>query len=232
MKLAIIFAVVFTILFCGVLYCQSEKKEIKVFADMTDIPYGDKTKNVILKGSVRILHNDITVKSEYVEYNKDKNLATSPGKVYVTAPEADIESDKGIGDFKNRTVKAQNNVLATIRRSFTEEIKDRDKREDVRKEITEDVRVKADYGEYNYRDKLLTAKGNVVITEKDRVIIADQVTYNVREEIFTLTGNVRGTDTEGQTFASPGPVTVSIKDGNEYVKAPNAGISFFVEDEE
>ena len=108
-------------------------------------------------------------------------------------------------------------MLATIRRSFAEKIKDPEKRTDVEKEITEDIRVRADYGEYNYKDKILLARGKVVITEKDRVIMADEVTYNVKDEVFILTGSVKGTDTEGQTFASPGPVTVSVKDGNEYI---------------
>ncbi|MBP5275113.1 MAG: LPS export ABC transporter periplasmic protein LptC [Abditibacteriota bacterium] len=232
MKKAFAIALVLTVLLGGMLYSAAEKKEIKVFADMTDIPYGDKNKNVILKGNVRILHNDITLKSEYVEYNKDKNTAFSPGKLFATAPEADITADKGTGDFKNKIVKAEGNVSAVIRKSFTENIRDPEKRADVEKEITRDITVTAGHGEYDYKARIITARDAVTIKEKDRVILADSVTYDIKTEIFTLNGQVRGTDSAGQTFSSPGPVTVSVKEGNEYIKAPNAGISFFVEEDE
>ncbi|MBR4749532.1 MAG: LPS export ABC transporter periplasmic protein LptC [Abditibacteriota bacterium] len=232
MKKTAALIIILVVLFGGILYSETDKKEIRVFADMTDIPYGNKDKNVALKGNVRILHDDVTIKSDYVEYNSSAKTAVSPGRVTLSSPEADIISDKGSGNFRTRIVTAESNVSARIHRRFTEKISDPEKRADVEKEITEDIIVKADGGQYNYKDKLLTCRGNITITEKDRVILADSLTYNVRDEVFTLEGNVKGTDSEGQTFASPGPVTVSVKDGNEYIKAPNAGISFFVDDEE
>jgi len=211
---------------------DTNKKQVKIYAEDSDIPYGDTNKIITLKENVKINHEDIEVKSDYVEYNKKKNIANSPGKIFVTSDDFNIEADKGTGDFDNKICKAQNNVKALLKRSFISKIENKDKRSDVEKEITDDIRITSDYAELDYKNKIITAKGNVIIKEKNRTINADNVKYNINTEIFYLNGNVTGIDENNQTFSSQGEVVISIKDGNEYIKAPQAVFSFFVDTEE
>lgn len=233
-----IVTLIIAILAFGILYAQAKnsnppnKKQIKVYADDTSIPYGDKNKNIALKGNVTITHEDITVTSDYVEYNKEKNIANSPNKITMNSKNADITADKGTGDFTNKLCKAQGNVSGLIKRNTIEDIKNEEKRKDAEKEITEDIQTISSYAEYDYKNKIITLKGAVTIKEKKRTITAENVTYNINTEIFHLNGNVQGTDENNQTFSSPGEVIVSVKDGNEYIKAPKANTTFFVDSED
>ena len=65
---------------------NSSKKLAIVYAEDSDILYGDTNKTITtLKGNVKINHEDIEIKSDYVEYyvehNNKKYIANSPGKI-------------------------------------------------------------------------------------------------------------------------------------------------------
>jgi len=210
----------------------NNKTKIKVYADDTSIPWGDKEKNITLDGNVSITHDTTNLKSSHVIFNQDKKIADSPGKVAIVSKETDFVADSGTCNFNNKLFKVFGNVNGIIKRENVNDIENQKKKDDASKEITEDIKFSCDYAEYNYKTKILNANSNIVIIEKDRKITAEKVKYDANTEVFYLNGNVVAVDGDGQTFKSPGEVIVSVKDGNEYIKAPKVNSTFYVDTEE
>ncbi|MBQ7256858.1 MAG: hypothetical protein IJS60_04120 [Abditibacteriota bacterium] len=208
---------------------KKEKAKIKVTADNTSIPWGETGKNITLKGNVNIVYENYKLMSAYVIFNTETKFADSPGKISVVSEKADFTADKGNTNFKDRICRAQGHIQGFIKKEVAKDIKNEKRKENVQKEITENIKFWCDSGEYNYKTKILSAKGNIKISEKDRVITCDTLKYDANTEIFYLNGNVRGEDKEGQIFMSPGEVIVSVKEGNEYIKAPQVQSTFYVD---
>lgn len=229
-KILSVFLIVF--LLTGTFSFGQEKKQkskITVSADNTSIPWGENNKNITLRGNVSIIHEDIKILSAYVIFNQETKYAQSPGKVTVNSKKTYFTSDKGEADFKKKICNAKGNIKGYIKKENINEIKNKTKKDNIKKEITENINFECDEAEYNYRTKILNAKGNIKITEKDRIITCNELKYDSNEEIFYLNGNVIGSDSKNQSFRSDGEVIVSVKDGNEYVKAPKVESVFYID---
>ena len=212
---------------------KKEKAKIKVTADNTSIPWGETGKNITLKGNVNIVYENYKLMSAYVIFNTETKHAESPGKISVVSKECNFTADKGDANFKSRLCNASGHIQGFIKKEVSNDIKNKKRKENIQKEITENINFWCDRAQYNYKDKILNAVGNIKISEKDRIITCDNLKYDANTEIFYLNGNVKGEDKEGQIFLSPGEVIVSVKEGNEYIKAPQVQSTFFVDlDEE
>ena len=170
--------------------------------------------------------------SAYVIFNKESKFAESPGKIIVISKDTEFSADKGNANFKTKICKAYGNINGIIKKEVTNEIKNNKRKENIQKEITENINFNCDICEYNYKNKILNANGNIKISEKDRIITCEKLKYDSNTEIFYLSGNVKGVDKEGQTFFSDGEVIVSVKEGNEYIKAPQVKSTFYVDIDE
>ncbi len=80
---------------------------------------------------------------------------------------------------------------------------------------TTDVPALIQAEEINFDENLgvITAKGNVEITQNDRVLQADAVSYNLRSEVVTASGNVRLVEPSGEIiFAEFAEVTGDLRE--------------------
>ena len=72
---------------------------------------GAKENKVYLKGNVKFTHGDTVLTCDEVEWDRDTQIAVSPGKVTITDPECDITGDKGTAYFKKRIGVVEGNVI-------------------------------------------------------------------------------------------------------------------------
>jgi lipopolysaccharide assembly outer membrane protein LptD (OstA) len=84
---------------------------------------------------------------------------------------------------------------------------------------------------YYYKDKRAEATGPVTVTRKTQVVTGDSGVYTANDEIVSLTGNVHGKDEKNQTFDAPS-VKMCVKEGAEWMEAPDVKATFYVKDEE
>lgn len=78
----------------------------------------------------------------------------------------------------------------------------------------EPIGFEADRVEYNDNDKLMTAKGNVVLRHEDQSVRADAVTWNSETSQILASGNVRLVDADGnQMFTDSVELTDDLKTG-------------------
>lgn len=76
------------------------------------------------------------------------------------------------------------------------------------------VLITADEVGYDQKNKIVTARGNVEISQEDRVLKADEVTYNQQTRVVIATGNVSLTEPTGEImFADRVEITDDLKDG-------------------
>ncbi len=76
------------------------------------------------------------------------------------------------------------------------------------------VLITADEVGYDQKNGIVTARGNVEISQDDRVLRADSLTYNQRTRIVIASGNVSLTEPTGEVmFADRVEITDDLKDG-------------------
>lgn len=188
-------------------------------------------KMVLMKGNVKFTHGDTTLTSAEINWDENEKVAQSPGKLTITDPECDITGDKGSGYFKKRLGVVEGNVVMQLKpqKQSTTTADDASVREKLNKPTT----VTCKKIEYQYRTKVATATGGVEFRQTNRTASADSAVYDQKKELLTLKGNVKGIDEYGQTFAAPGTVRISLKEGDEWMEAESASASFKVDlDEE
>ncbi|MGC8862348.1 MAG: LPS export ABC transporter periplasmic protein LptC [Armatimonadota bacterium] len=189
---------------------------------------------ILLTGGVRFTHGDTVLTCDEVQYDRDTNVAVSPGKVRITDPNCDITGDRGTAYFKKRIGVVEGNVTLLVKPRPEEEkpSDDRGSAESIRAKLAKPTMVTCQKLEYNYRTKVATASGGVFLKQEKRSASAQKLVYDEKNEIITLLGDVKGVDEDGQTFSAPEKVVMCVKKGAEWMEAPNATATFKVETEE
>jgi lipopolysaccharide assembly outer membrane protein LptD (OstA) len=203
-------------------------------ADLARTVWDKNTTKVLLTGSVKFTHGDTVLTCDEVRYDRDANIAVSPGKLSITDPECDITGDKGAAYFKKRIGVVEGNVTMLVKPKKSEEQASNKEgsSESIRAKLAKPTTVTCQKLEYNYRDKIASATGGVVLKQERRTANANKLIYDENNEIITLLGDVHGVDEDGQTFSAPDKVTICVKKGAEWMEAPNASATFKVETEE
>lgn len=205
-------------------------------ADFTKIKWGNDEKTTLYKGHVKFTHGDTTLTSDEILYDVKVKTATSPGSVNITDPECDITGNSGFADFKKKLGIIEGKVVMLLKPKLTpeEEKARQDKNSNnIEAKIKEQTTVTCPKLEYQYKTKIATATGGVLFTQRNRTANADKAIYDVKAEKLTLIGHVKAVDEDGQVFASPDKVIISLKKGDEWMEATNASGSFKVDlDEE
>lgn len=212
---------------------ESKKKEpdiVHVKADITHSAWGD-TNKTLLKGHVEMTHGDTILTSDLVDCDNTKGVKTavSPGKINITNPECDIVGDKGTAYFLKKLGVVEGDVILTVKPKVTEQERANADKDDVRMQYKERTVITCKKLDYLYKQKLATMTGGIVFTQKKRKASSDSAVYDQAKEILTLDGNVKGLDEQGQTFSAPGKVIISLKEGDEWIEAPNATATFKVD---
>ncbi|MBI2843849.1 MAG: LPS-assembly protein LptD [Armatimonadetes bacterium] len=183
-----------------------------------------------ITGNVVIEHLDTTLTANQVEYNEKTKIATAEGNLKIVDPESVITGKKGIAYFKERKTVIEGDV-----KLVTQPKKNGDaggNPDSMRARLRGRSTITCDKMEYQYRNKVATAEGNLKVVQKDRTLDAKKAVYDVKQEFVTLTGGVHVKDEKGQTFTSPGTVKASLKEGAEWIEAENGSAMLKVNLEE
>jgi lipopolysaccharide assembly outer membrane protein LptD (OstA) len=212
---------------------QTKTEDVVVKAELSKSIWGKENK-VYLKGHVSLTHGDTVLTCDEVVYDKDAQVAVSPGKVVITDPECDITGDKGTAYFKKRIGVVEGNVTMLVKPKKTEEESSSKEgsSESIRAKLSKPTTVTCQKVEYNYRGKIASATGGVLMKQEKRSASAKKLIYDEKNELLTLLGDVNGVDEDGQTFSAPDKVTICVKKGAEWMEAPNATATFKVQTEE
>lgn len=206
----------------------AKKDEVHFVAKMWRSTLGDKP-SVLLKGGVTFTHDDTTLTSDQVTYDKKSSIATSPGKVSISDPECNITGDKGTANFDKKLGVLEGSVTMLVKPKPTEETtSDKDS---IRAKMTKPTTITCPKVEYLYKSKIATLTGGVNFKQEKRSASAQKAIYDAKKELLTLSGDVKGIDEDGQTFSAPA-VKMSLKKGDEWMEAENANASFKVDVEE
>jgi lipopolysaccharide assembly outer membrane protein LptD (OstA) len=204
---------------------EPDYKDVSLKADLVKRNWGAK-KMVFLTGNVVITQGDTVIKSDKIEYDEDTQIAKSPGQISITDPDNDIRGDSGIAYLKQRRGSLDGNVKLITKP------KQKTGATDKSAEWRDPVTVTCNTIEYLYKQKQATASGNLKMLQKERTVMADKAVYLVKDERMTLTGNVHGSDEKGQSMTAGGKVTVSMKEGDEWIEMEQAAGTFKVKSEE
>lgn len=204
---------------------KKQSEEVSVTAK-----YGRKNwdgkKTTLLKGDVKFTHGDTVLATEEVRLDEDAKIAVCPGKITITDPECDITSDKGTANLNKRVATLEGNVV--MRMKPKQSVQKPSDDQSVREKFTQPTTITCPKLEYQYKAKIATGTGGVHFKQDKRTAQADKVIYDEKKELLTLTGNARGTDEDGQTFSAP-KVIISLKEGDEWMEAPNATATFKID---
>jgi len=204
---------------------QPDYKDVTLKADLVRRNWGAQ-KTVLLTGNVVISQGDTVIKSDKIEYDEDTQIAKSPGPLSITDPDNDIKGDSGIAYLKQRRGSIDGNVKLLTKPNQKPGATEKSA------EWRDPVTVTCDTLEYLYKQKQATAAGHLKMLQKDRTITADKAVYLVKDERMTLTGAVQGSDEKGQTMSAGGKVTISLKEGDEWMEMEQASGTFKVKSEE
>lgn len=203
-----------------------KKKNFDVTADKMRVTWGN-DKKVLLSGNVVFTQEDIKIMSEYVEWDRTQETATFPKKVSIIGKNEDATAAKGQAFFKKRIGILEGDVVLNIKQKEEANAENKESSKDsVREGLKKDTLVTCNKLEYDYKNKISVATGQVTIKQKDRTVTSDKVVFDQKNELLTLNGNVKIVDEEGQEFTTPGEARISIKKGDEWIEAPNLSAKF------
>lgn len=205
-------------------------RNFDVKADMMKVIWGEERK-VLLTGNVVFTQEDTRLTSQRVEWDRKQETAVFPGKLQITTSDAEATSDKGQALFKKRLGVLEGNVVLKYRPKPEKPGAETDK-EDPATAMRKDTLLTCQKLDYDYKNKISVATGNVVIRQTERTATADKVTFDQKQELLTLVGNIRVVDDQGQEFTAPGEARISIKKGQEWMEAPNPTVRFKVDMDE
>ena len=211
--------------------------EIKYSADASSYRWEGEDRVIVLKGNVKFVQGDTVVTADNVDYRESTRTAKASGNLKITDPQCTGTGDLCTVNFEKKSALLTGSVRLTAKpkpkpRPEAEKPAADGKVKPLREEWKDEVVVTCDKVEYFYKEKRAEASGNLKFVQKKRVLTADAATYLGREEIVKLSGSIQGHDEKQKhTFSAP-KVTVSLKEGQEWVEAEKATGTFYVKDEE
>ena len=199
---------------------KEDPKAVKMNADR--LLYDDKTKISQLRGNVKIVYGDLTVKSDYAKFYGDKKEGYFTGHVRLYKPGNTVTGDKMDIFYNEGKGVIYENVRAVS-------YQNKDKKEPGKKKNSPDddapLILTCKYAEYFWNDDEVYVDGNVKMWKNDRRAYADHGHYSQKIETVTLSDNVRfeqGSenwmtcpeaifDLKSETFVANGGVTAEVE---------------------
>jgi len=222
----------------GILRLQTDERnrrreiEFGVFEYRGDIRKGQ---------NLKFRDGDTTAFAPYAEVDNKRKYAIATGDLWLKDPRLDLEANKlevWYAENQKRALLTQN---VRMRIKPRESVDQPSAPEDEENKLQEAKRypVEAECGqiEYFYRKKMAIINGGIKAIQRlkdgrERKLSADRAEYDQKREILILIGNVALEDPDGK-FKAP-RLIVSVKEGEEWVKAPEGvqGIVYYTEEEE
>jgi len=146
--------------------------------------------------------------------------AQSLSRVHLYDSSNDLTGNTGEVDFVHHIASLHGKVVLVTQRKAPGETD------------SEPATLTCDNLDYDYKKKIGTIPGALVVHQKDRILYADKGVYDTASQTITLTGNVHGHDVQGNNLQGPN-ATVIVTPGQESVtlQGPIHG-SFPVPDED
>ncbi len=215
---------------------RNERREIEI-----DFGIWEQMGNIQKGQDLKFRDGDTTAFAPYGEVDSKRRYAIATGELWLKDPRLDLQANK------LEVWYAQNQKRALLSQNVRMLIKPRENANQPPAEGEEEDRlqeakrypVEAECGqiEYFYRKKIGVITGGIKAVQrlkegKIRKLSADRAEYDQKNEILTLIGNVTLEDPDGKFIAEL--LIVSVKEGEEWVKAPKGvkGVIYYTEEEE
>jgi lipopolysaccharide export system protein LptA len=213
---------------------QNNRREVQIRYDRFEYR-GDirKVENLELRDG------DTTAFAPYAEVDNKRKYAIATGELWLEDPRLNLKANK------LQVWYAENQKRALLTQNVRMLIKPRDATNQPAEEEEDKLQeakrypVEAECGqiEYFYRKKIAIVTGGIKAVQRlkegqERKLTADRAEYDQKNEILVLIGNVMLEDPDGK-FKAP-RLIVSVKEGEEWVRAPEGGegILYYTEEEE
>lgn len=206
--------------------------EIKYSADASSYKWVGDDRIIALKGNVKFVQGDTVVIADKVDYRESTKTAQASGNLKITDPQSVSTGDACTVNFEQKKATLTGNVRMAARPKPKQAKPADDKSKSLKAEWKDEVVVTCDKIDYFYKEKRAEAAGNLKIVQKDRVLTANTATYLGKEEIVKLSGSIQAKDEKKKHNFSAPKVTVSLKDGDEWIEAEQASGTFYVKDED
>jgi len=185
-KTLLIFFVLSLIIFLS--FCasaQEEKKETVVNISADNVIYDKSTDNMVFKGNVIIIQEDITLTAQEADFDVDKKIGQIKGDIKLVQSDITIAGETLEAFLNDKRYIFQEKVI------LIQERKDKEEKEDNIIWNCNNLEIFTDTQD-------LTATGEVKILKKDYTITAEKAVYNDKEQKITLTGKVRIEEESGR----------------------------------
>lgn len=204
--------------------------EIKYSADQSSYRWQEDDRILVLTGSVKFVQGDTILLADKVDYQESTNTATASGNLKIYDDQNAITGDACTVSFKDKKGSLTGNVRMVAKPKPKPPQSTGDSK--IASQWKDELTITCDAIEYYYKEKRAVVPGAVTIVQKTRTITADSAVYRGGDEVLELAGNVKGKDEKDRhTFSAP-KVTISLKEGNEWIEAEKASGSFYVKEEE
>ncbi|HEY3267972.1 MAG TPA: LptA/OstA family protein [Armatimonadota bacterium] len=203
-------------------------KEVRLHGDRWR--FDQTTKTHVYDGHITAMQGDTTVRADHAAYNETANTAAVSGHITVDTPTAHAEGDTADVDFNAKLIRLRGANGVRIVAKPKPPAPGQDPK-GLRASIKEPVTLDCKGVDYYYKQKRAEAEGPLTVTRTGQTLTGDKATYLSAEDLITVTGNVHGKDDKGQTFEAP-TVKVYVKEGAEWMEAPNVSATFHIKDEE
>jgi lipopolysaccharide export system protein LptA len=222
----------------GTMHLQSEKqnnrREVRIQYEAFE--YRGDVRKV---KSLTLQDGDTTAFAPYGEVDNKRKYAIATGELWLDDPRLNLKANKlevWYAENQKRALLTQNvRLLIKPRETSNQQLTDEeDKLQEAKR-----YPIEAECGqiEYFYRKKVAMITGGIKAVQRlqegqERKLTADRAEYDQKNEILVLIGNVVLEDPDGK-FKAP-RLIVSIKEGEEWVRAPEGGegILYYTEEEE
>lgn len=177
-----------------------------------------------LAGNVVMIHGETKMTAGRVIYNKSQKTAQATENPHVIDTTTQITGDSINANFGEKLAVVRGNVcmISTPKKTAKESLTSK---------WNDLLTLHSDELKYYYKQKRMEAEGNLKITQKDRTATAEKALYDETNEVVTLLGNVKCVDSKGQSFEGP-KVTISLKEGNDWIEAEKGKAQFQIEENE
>jgi lipopolysaccharide assembly outer membrane protein LptD (OstA) len=210
---------------------QTEKpvKYLDIDVEADQVVWNRKKDKAKLIGNVVLTQGDTVLKANMVDYDEASQSAVAQGSPHVINPQNDLTGDTIQVDFGKKAAVVKGNVKVISRPKETTQATQTDKKS-LKDQWKDPMTLLCDQVEYFYKAKRMVASGNLKIIQKDRNAVAEQAVYTQKDEKVVLTGHVKCDDSKGQTFSSP-KVTISLKQGDDWLEAEKVKATFKIKDD-
>ncbi len=184
---------------------------------------------VTFQGNVKFVSDDTIMVTDMAVYNRQTQIANSPGKLKIDDDRNTIIGNTGLAYYKTRDTRITGSVVITVRPKPADQSAPDGS---LRKDFKDPAIILCDRVDYNWRSKIAVVPGKLTVKQKDRTVTADKAVYDANTETVTLTGNVKAVDAKGRRGEGTEAFIILREGAEEFIIKGPITATFDLEDEE